>query len=223
MMLVNTEGMSFIGPGSEWFWTALTGVVLALTFVAIYRQLRLMGTQGAIDQLDGFRREAYSESMTRYGLDVLTALRDHDDPADIPVAAVLGLGDFWGNFATLARAGHRDPALLWRSDSSTTPQVVWWWIQPFVVKARAEGTLGVPPYTDFEWLVGVLAEMDRAHGRPAVTRETVMAGIDHLIHLNTDLIRYQEALRSTSTGADGTPRRSEPAHSPASTHAAARK
>ena len=30
---INTEGMSFIGPGSEWFWTALSGLVLAITFL----------------------------------------------------------------------------------------------------------------------------------------------------------------------------------------------
>jgi hypothetical protein len=32
--LINTDGMSFIGPGSEWFWTALSGLVLAVTFSA---------------------------------------------------------------------------------------------------------------------------------------------------------------------------------------------
>jgi hypothetical protein len=37
---INTDGMAFIGPGSEWFWTAVSGIVLAITFIAIYRQLR---------------------------------------------------------------------------------------------------------------------------------------------------------------------------------------
>ena len=196
MTLINTDGMSFIGPGSEWFWTALTGLVLAMTFLAIYRQLRLQARTGAIEQLDAFRREAYSESMQRYGLDVMIALRDHDDPADVPEGAVLGLGDFWANFATLARAGHRDAALLWQSDSAS-PQIIWWWIAPFVVKARAESRLGVPAYADFEWLVGVLAEMDRTGGRPAINSAAVIANLDHLIALNKDLIRYAQALRSS--------------------------
>jgi len=38
--LINTDGMSFFGPGSEWFWTALQFAALTITFVAIYRQLR---------------------------------------------------------------------------------------------------------------------------------------------------------------------------------------
>jgi hypothetical protein len=38
--LINTEGLALIGPGSEWFWTALQFTVLAITFFAIYRQLQ---------------------------------------------------------------------------------------------------------------------------------------------------------------------------------------
>jgi hypothetical protein len=38
--LINTDGMAFFGQGSEWFWTALQFIALAITFFAIYRQLR---------------------------------------------------------------------------------------------------------------------------------------------------------------------------------------
>ena len=31
MSFINTDGLSFIGPGSEWFWTAFQGVIVALT------------------------------------------------------------------------------------------------------------------------------------------------------------------------------------------------
>ncbi len=198
MALISTGELVVIGPGSEWFWAALTGIITMVSLLAIWRQLRLQARIGAIEQLDAFRREAFSESMTRYGLDVMTALRDHDDPAEVPDAAVLGLGDFWGNFATLARAGHRDAALLWRSDSAT-PQIVWWWIAPYVFRARAESRLGVPSYSDFEWLVGVMAEMDRTGGRQAITQAIVMSNLDHMIAWNRDLIRYAQAVRSTET------------------------
>jgi hypothetical protein len=33
--LINTDGMAFIGPGSEWFWTALQFTAVAITFFAI--------------------------------------------------------------------------------------------------------------------------------------------------------------------------------------------
>ncbi len=42
---INTDGMVFIGPGSEWLWAALTGLVLAGTAIAIYRQLRVQQLQ----------------------------------------------------------------------------------------------------------------------------------------------------------------------------------
>ncbi len=45
MNLVNTDGLVLLGPGSEWLWTAVSGIVLAGTFLAIYRQLRLQRTQ----------------------------------------------------------------------------------------------------------------------------------------------------------------------------------
>lgn len=32
--------MTLIGPGSEWFWTAVSGLVLAVTFVGVFLQLR---------------------------------------------------------------------------------------------------------------------------------------------------------------------------------------
>ena len=196
MKLINTDGMVFIGPGSEWFWATLSGIVTMVSLLAIWRQLRLQARTAAIEQMEAFQHEAYSESMQRYGLDVMIALRDHDDPADVPEAAVLGLGDFWANFATLARAGHRDAALLWQSDSAS-PQITWWWIAPFVFKTRAESRLGVPSYTDFEWLVGVLATMDRTGGRQAITQAVVMSDLDHLISLQRDLVRYAQAARSS--------------------------
>lgn len=52
MKLINTDGMAFIRPGSEWFWTALSGIVLAVTFPATYRQLRLQRRQEHCDALE---------------------------------------------------------------------------------------------------------------------------------------------------------------------------
>jgi hypothetical protein len=42
---INTDGMVFIGPGSEWLWAAVTGLILAGTGIAIYRQLRVQQRQ----------------------------------------------------------------------------------------------------------------------------------------------------------------------------------
>jgi hypothetical protein len=192
---INADGMAFIGPGSEWFWTALTGVVLAVTFVGIYRQLRLQAHASAAEQLAEFRHEAYSEEMLRYGLDVMVALRDHEDPADVPDAAVLGIGDYWENMAILARTGHRDIKLLWQSDSAST-QMMWAWVAPWVNKVRTEARFGFPSYHNLEWLAGVMAEMDRRAGRPAITPAMVVSHLGPWISLHQELIRYAQASRA---------------------------
>jgi hypothetical protein len=84
MQLINTEGMAFIGPGSEWFWTALTGVVLAVTFLGIYRQLSIARGATAREQIASFNREWRSERMILHRLAVMVALRDGADPAQLP-------------------------------------------------------------------------------------------------------------------------------------------
>jgi hypothetical protein len=37
---MNTDGLVFFGPGSEWFWLALQFTALTITFFAVFRELR---------------------------------------------------------------------------------------------------------------------------------------------------------------------------------------
>ena len=62
MKLINTDEMVFIGPGSEWLWAALTGIVLAGTGVAIYRQLRVQQLQ-IHDNTKLLRSQAHYNAM----------------------------------------------------------------------------------------------------------------------------------------------------------------
>jgi len=45
VQLIDTAGMALLGPGSEWFRTMLQFSALAITFYAIYRQLRAQQVQ----------------------------------------------------------------------------------------------------------------------------------------------------------------------------------
>ena len=38
MQLINVTGLSLFGPGSEWFWSMLQFVIVAITLIAIYRR-----------------------------------------------------------------------------------------------------------------------------------------------------------------------------------------
>jgi hypothetical protein len=109
---INTDGMAFIGPGSEWFWTALSGIVLVVTFIAIYRQLRLQTSASAIEQIGSYDREWASERLTRFKLEVLGTLNDPAGPTAVPYGAASTLTNFWEKIGTLTRAGHIHRKLL---------------------------------------------------------------------------------------------------------------
>ena len=44
-VLLDTDGLAIFGPGSEWFWSMLQFVVVAITVYGIYRQLRAQHVQ----------------------------------------------------------------------------------------------------------------------------------------------------------------------------------
>lgn len=62
MQLINTDGMAFIGPGSEWFWTALQFTALAITLFALYRQLRAQHLQ-IRDNTKALRSQAHYKKV----------------------------------------------------------------------------------------------------------------------------------------------------------------
>ena len=206
MTLINTEGMALIGPGSEWFWTAVSGVVLAVTFVAIYRQLRAQASTRAFELLEGYQRENESESLQRAAIEILTALRDGSDPAAIPAGPAALIGGLWERYALLARRGHLDVKLLWEFDSEG-PQG-WWLILAPRTRLRRE-TRGPRLLEHLEWLAGVMADLDRRAGDPVLGPDDVFGHLDDWIAVHTAEVREARERRSvyvertTDRGPDG--------------------
>ena len=193
MTLINTDGMAFIGPGSEWFWTALSGIVLSVTFIAIYRQLRLQRSASVREQLVSLDREFLSERMMRYQLAVFIALRDGADPVNLPVGPVSALANWWETVAQLVRSGDFDRKTLYPA-YGLHAQAWWAILAPAVRRLRVEQ--GDPHnYEDNEWLAGYMAEMDRQKGRPTV--DAAMLGrLEVLIGSRQERLRVEEALRT---------------------------
>jgi hypothetical protein len=190
---MNTEGMSFIGPGSEWFWTAISGLVLAVTFLAIYRQLSIARSTEAREQLASLEREWSSERQMRYRLEIFVALRDGAKPAHVPDGPATALLNWWEGVASLARSGSFS-----RKSLHATYRLICqrWWIllADYVRRIRdEEGDSAI--FEDFEWLVGLMAETDRQSGKASVDK--AMAGpIDDEITYLEGRIRVEEALRT---------------------------
>ena len=196
MKIINTDGMAFIGPGSEWFWTALSGLVLAVTFLGIYRQLSIARSANAFEQMNRITSEFSSERITRYKLDVLVALRNGTDPADVPNAAAGSVADFWEDMATLVRAGHVDRRLLYENLGSQCQR---WWaaLAPFQRRTRIER--GDPRLGEhFEWLASVMAEMDRnvRADVPPYDYAYLASTFDKAIQTTLDEIHMAEELRA---------------------------
>jgi hypothetical protein len=209
MKFINTDGMAFIGPGSEWFWTAISGLVLVITFLAIYRQLRIARNASSYEQLVAFQNEVWSERMVRVYLDLLVALRGGADPADVPPGVADIIGGFWQQTGALARSGHLDAKLLRRG---ALGGVTFWWsaVAPYAHRIRVERPQ--PGYLqDFEWLAARVAEWDRPNGN--LTWEVAELR-DEVIALLEDRLRIEETLRTAILASPDRPLTSQPRRRP---------
>ena len=72
---VNLDNLVLVGPGSEWFWTAVSGVMLTITFLAIYRQLRAQAASNALQRVETVHARWNSKELLLARLEVALALR----------------------------------------------------------------------------------------------------------------------------------------------------
>ena len=161
MRLINTDGMAFIGPGSEWFWTAVSGIVLAVTFLGIFRQLRLARSANAFEQLNRFTSEWDPERFARNQLEILVALKDGVMPEHVPDGAAGVIREFWELLGALVRAGHVDRDLVYGTFRGVCRS---WWVMLAPHTRRLRETYDEAVGQDFEWLVRVMTEMELKAG-----------------------------------------------------------
>ena len=161
MPLINTEGLVLVGPGSEWFWSALSGIVLTITVIALYRQFRLQAHETAIDQLTSFEAEWSSERLNRYKIDVLRELRDGLDPAGLSWGPTHSVFNFWERIGSLARGGHLDVDELASVNLGVCQQ---WWgsLKPWVMARRTE--IGPTFGENWEWLAAAVTKVNERAG-----------------------------------------------------------
>jgi hypothetical protein len=195
MQLINTEGMAIIGPGSEWLWAALSGVVTAVTLIAIFRQLRLQADAAAVEQVKSLDREWLgSERIARMKVAVLLAIRDGTDPADVPRTA-MDLNDFWEAIGQLVRSGNLSIHLV-NEQRSQSVRLWWGWLAPVI---KAERVRRDAPWIgqDFEWLSQQMSEMDRKAGRTTSFDDAYLTRmLPSMLEYNLDVVRLAEELRT---------------------------
>jgi len=194
--LFSLDELVFIGPGSEWFWAALSGIVTMVTLLAIWRQLRLQASQAAIAQVAAFSKEWESERFVAYGLDIALALKGGADPTKLPFQAALKLAGYWEDIGALVRKRHLDRRLLWDSSSGEYCRFAWAYLGAWCLAGRAE--IGPPTaWEHFEWLADVLGEMDRRSGSTTpVDLAFVIANLDRHIASYRRALAVEQSLRT---------------------------
>jgi hypothetical protein len=195
MKMINTDGMSFIGPGSEWFWSMLQFVIVAVTLVAIYRQVRLQASAAAIDQMAALERDWNSELLTRGRLAVLMALRDGQNPFKTVPAAVADIANFWERVGYLVRRGHVEDRLV--DEYLGNSALNFWADLAPTVKSMREHNRDQGIYEHFEWLAGRIAEIEGTPGIHATRDEAERAaGLSRGIAFCLQGISTAEELRA---------------------------
>jgi hypothetical protein len=200
---INTDGMSFIGPGSEWFWTALSAIVVAVTFVAILRQLQLQRSAAAIEQLNDIIHEWSSERLCRAKFNVLVALEAGTAAADLPNRSVATVGFFWQRVGFLVRGGHIGLQLVY---ANLGDQVQVWWELIFPGAPAGSGSKNPDRWEDFAWLVAAAAALDAKRGTDRdLAPDSLRAVIPSMIAHFRDAIELEEALRAVTVRFPATP------------------
>ena len=189
MGLVNTNGLVLIGPGSEWFWSMLQFVIVAVTLVGIYYQLRISRSANAFAQLGALVDEWQGEWLVRKRIGVLVAIRDGTAHADVPDSPAAAIANFWEKVGALVRAGHLDQSLV--SEGFVGAQDWWGILAPWVLKVR---TADANPsfWEHFEWLAGTMV---RLHPEATFDQQSFDLGLEQRITANEVDLRDLEAMR----------------------------
>jgi hypothetical protein len=193
VQLINTEDMVLIGPGSEWFWTAVSGIVLAVTFLAIYRQLALARSANAFEQIERMTARWDSELAARHKLAILEAIHAGAAFDAIPEASATFVGNFWEQTAALVRAGHVDLKNMYPQFG---PTIRYWHAVLEANTQRYRRDNRVRVFENFDWLADQMTRVDRARGvNVAIDEEYVRATLSSRINRFRGEIEQAEELR----------------------------
>jgi hypothetical protein len=155
------DDLVLLGPGSEWFWTFAQALALAITFIAIYRQLRAARSAAEFEQVREIEAEFYSVRLTRARLSLYEHLRGRSPDQGLPAGAIDVLC-WYDNLGYLVGAGHLS-ADWFHASWGASIQNEWWLLQPYIAHDRiAEDDPANA--RSFERLAADMARRDRRTG-----------------------------------------------------------
>ena len=166
---MNLGDLTFIGAGSEWFWTMVSGLVVAVTFIIIYRQLKAQGAANAFQRIETVHRRWASNELVLARLEVALQLRDGtlDVANDTRADAVLS---FFELVRDLNRQGYLDDEEIARSFGAAI--VVWWRLLEPVIQAQSSLEDDPDMWSGLKELDAMVVRFDRRRG---VDRTMILA------------------------------------------------
>lgn len=159
MKIFNLDGMALFGPGSEWFWTMAQFLLLTVTALAIYRQLRAQGSANALSAQASLLAEWDSAGMVRLRLASLMhiASGEREQPPGFRI-----VGNFFARMASLVTHRHLLPTDSWELWSGQTQ--FWWALASPWLPAIRSPNPGI--WGEFEDMAATMAALDRKNGVP---------------------------------------------------------
>jgi hypothetical protein len=185
---VNLSAIGIFGPGSEWFWAMAQFLVLTVTGLAIYRQLRAQGSANALEAQESLLARWESPEMVRVRLAALMHIAS-GAPGEPPTLGIAG--NFFANMAALRAHQHLRPTDSWEMWSA---QVQFWWALqvPWIHTYRARNP---GAYGEFEELAATMADLDRKEAVPNFEIDDLGSRMDREIRRLIERLRLERDAR----------------------------
>ena len=189
MTVFNLEGAAIFGPGSEWLWTFAQFLALAITGLAIYRQLRAQAYANQLAIFTRFNDGFSDEQMTRTKL---TALIELAGGTRRLTPSIDHIGQFFENVAQGRFNGHMRARFAWE-EFGAVAQRFWAVFAPLLPDLRkADPNL----WKDWErWLIEVRERDRKAHKVDDFSAERTAVWIPETIAYYIDRLRIEDEIR----------------------------
>jgi hypothetical protein len=156
--LINLDNFTIVGPGSEWFWVMAQFLALALTGLAILRQLHAQRSAALYEQMSSWAHEFAEPRMTRHKLALMLAIEHREPRSGLPRAND-EVPDFFERLGYLISRGHVRLEDVW-ADQREIVGFYWGVLAPYIEHER--DNRGDPTiYQSFEWLELQMRRLDK--------------------------------------------------------------
>jgi hypothetical protein len=174
MSLVNLNGMTIFGAGSEWVWSMAQFILVAASILGIYFQLRAQRASSLHDQIEAWERTWNEERFVVIRLGALVDLDGRKPDQGLPTSSD-EIGEFFERLGYLTAKKHLRSNDVWHSMRHSIGR--WWMLMgPYLAETRKE--LENPAL--YEWFEKLEVEM-RGLDRKEFGRVLTFGALDEVI------------------------------------------